>query len=313
MNSIFDEINNSKTILLLTHEKPDGDAIGSVMGMWHMLSDLGKDVEAVIPEMTSTFLYLDDIDKVRTDSKKKYDLGIIVDCATKSRIAQNNNEFSRCAKTIVIDHHISNTKYGDINHVEGECASCCQVLYYLFKAWKVKITKKIGEALITGSLTDTSGFRNSNIDKNTFIMAAELMDIVDIHKIYYLAISKKSMAQYMLQKMVLDRIELFDEGRIAFSYISHEDMANVGARPGDHEGLVDLGRYIDGVEVSIFVREEENEYRVSFRSNGKVNVNNIANIFGGGGHLMASGATISGEFKDNKDKLIAETIKELNQ
>ena len=161
------------------------------------------------------------------------------------------------------------------------------------------------------SLSDTSGFRNSNIDKFTFLMAAELTDVVDVHKIYYQAISKKSMAQYMLMKMTIDRIELFADGKIAFSYISNEDMENVGALPGDHEGLVDIGRYIDGVEVSIFMREEDG-YRVSFRSNGLVDVNKIANSFGGGGHLMAAGAKMDGSFKEVKDKLIERTIEEFN-
>ena len=311
MNSIYDEIMQSKSILLLSHETPDGDAIGSVMGFYYMLKDCKKNVDAVIPEIPDTFSYLDKIDEVKRKSGKKYDLVIVVDCANKERIGQTNNEFSRCKKSLIIDHHISNTKYGDINHVEDNTASCSQVIYYLFKEWGIKITKRIGESLITGSLTDTSGFSNNNIDKNSFLMAAELMNIVDVHKIYYLAVSKKSMPQYMLMKMTLDRLEMFEDGKIAFSYISNEDMENVGAKVGDHEGLVDIGRNIGGVMVSIFMRED-NGYRISFRSNGLINVNEIAKKFGGGGHKMAAGAKIDGNFKETKDIVILETIKEIN-
>ena len=311
MIDIFGEIKKAKSILLLTHEKPDGDAIGSIMALYYLINGLNISVDVVIPEVPATFNYLTDIDKVKTESSLNYDLTIVVDCSNKERIGQLTDEFSRCKKSIIIDHHISNTKYGDINYVESETASCCQILYYLFKKWNISITKEIGEALITGSLTDTSGFRNNNIDKFTFLMAAELTDIVDVPKIYYQAISKKSMAQYMLMKMTIDRIELFADGKIAFSYISNEDMENVGALPGDHEGLVDIGRYIDGVEVSIFMREEDG-YRVSFRSNGLVDVNIIANSFGGGGHLMAAGAKLDGSFKEVKDKLIERTIEEFN-
>ena len=133
-----------------------------------------------------------------------------------------------------------------------------------------------------------------------------------IHKIYYLAVSKKSIAQYMLMKMTLDRLEMFDNGKIAFSYISEEDMDNVGAKKGDHEGLVDLGRNIGGVEVSVFMREDD-DYRISLRSNGMVNVNEIAKKFGGGGHKMAAGIKIKGNFKETKDMIINEIIEELHK
>ena len=312
-DSIWNLINDSNSILVLTHESPDGDAIGSSMAFYHMLKDRNKNVDIVIPELPITFNYLNSIEDIKTNSDKAYDLAIIVDCANKERVAQSNDEITRCKKTIVIDHHISNSNYGEYNYVEGETASCAQVIYYLFKEWNVNITNDIGEALITGSLTDTSGFRNNNVNKNTFLMAAELMDIgIDIHRIYYLTISQKTMAQYMLMRMTLDRLEMYEDGKIAFSYISHEDLENVGAKKGDHEGLVDLGRNIGGVEVSIFMREEDG-YRISFRSNGKVNVNEIAKKIGGGGHMMAAGAKVSGNFKETKKKIIEDTIKELNK
>ena len=312
MSNIYDEILASNSILLLSHESPDGDAIGSLMGMYHMLINLNKKVDVIVPEMPETFLFLNSIDKVLTKSNNEYDLAIVLDCANKERIGQSNNEYDRCKKSIVIDHHLSNSQFGDINYIEGDTASCCQVIYYLFKEWNVKITEKIGEALTVGMLTDTSGFRNNNANQYTFLMAANLANIVDIHKVYYLVLSKKSMAQYLLMKMTLDRLELLADGKIAFSYISEEDMANVGAKMGDHEGLVDLGRNIGGVEVSVFFRECKDCYRISLRSNGLVNVNEVAKKFGGGGHKMAAGIKINDNFKETKNKLIDEIIKGLN-
>lgn len=312
MNNIYEEILASDSILLLSHESPDGDAIGSLMGMYHMLINLNKKVDVVVPEMPETFLFLNSIDKVLSKTDKKYDLTIVLDCANKERIGQINDEYDRCKKSAIIDHHLSNCEFGDINYVEGNTSSTCQVLYYLFKKWNIKITSEIGEALTVGLLTDTSGFKNDNIDKNSFLMAAELADIVDIHKIYYLVLSKKSMAQYLLMKMTLDRLELFADGKIAFSYISEEDMSNVGAKMGDHEGLVDLGRNIGGVEVSVLFRECKDCYRISLRSNGLINVNDIAKKFGGGGHKMAAGIKTNGNFKETKDKIIDEIIKDFN-
>lgn len=314
MNEMFELIKESNQILLLAHESPDGDAIGSLMGMYHMLKNIGKHVDVIVPEMPDTFLFLNKIDEVITSSDKEYDLGIVLDCANRDRIGETNQEFDRCEKSIVIDHHTSNNYFGNINYVLGETSSCCQVLYYLFKEWKIDITKDIGEALLTGLLTDTSGFRNNNIDKLSFLMAADLIDIgVDVHKIYYLVLSKKSMAQYLLMKMTLDRLELISDGKIAFSYISEEDMANVGAKMGDHEGLVDLGRNVGGVEVSVFMRECEDVYRISLRSNGLVNVNEIAKKFGGGGHMMAAGIKTTGNFKETKDAVINAIKEALNK
>lgn len=313
MNDMYELIKKSNNILVLTHESPDGDAIGSAMATYYMLNDMHKSVDIVIPEMPETFLFMKDINKVLPRSDKKYDLAIVLDCATKERIGQVNNEFSKCKASIVIDHHLSNIPYGTINHVEPDVPACAQVLYYLFKNWNIIITKVIGEALLSGMLTDTSGFRNNDTNKETFLMAAELADIgIDVHKIYYLVLSKKSMAQYLLMKMTLDRLELLDDGKIAFSYISEEDMANVGAKMGDHEGLVDLGRNVGGVEVSIFMRETAECYRVSLRSNGKVNVNTVAKKFGGGGHKMAAGIKTTGNFKETKENIINAIKEELS-
>ena len=314
MNEVYEVIKESHNILLLSHESPDGDAIGSLMGMYNMLKDMGKIVDVVVPEMPQTFLFLEGISDVLITSDKEYDLGIVLDCASRERIGNSNDEISRCKKIIVIDHHTSNKYFGDINYVIPESSSCCQVLYYLFKEWNINITKLIGEALLTGLLTDTSGFRNSNIDKNSFLMTAELLDLgVDVHKIYYLVLSKKTMAQYLLMKMTLDRLELLCDGKIAFSYISEEDMANVGAMMGDHEGLVDLGRNVGGVEVSVFMRECEDVYRISLRSNGLVDVNEIAKKFNGGGHMMAAGIKTTGNFKETKEMIINEIKEVLNK
>lgn len=258
MSEILKLINESNTILLMTHEQPDGDAIGSVMTFYHVLNNMNKTVDILIPEVPPVFGFLASINKVVDRSNKDYDLAIIVDCATKERIGQTNNEFNRCKMSIVIDHHISNTKYGNVNYVETNVSSCCQVLYYLLKSQNFNFTKEIAEALITGMLTDTNGFGNDNVDRNTFMMTAELLDTgINFHNIYYNVLAKKNKAQVLLTKLTFDRLEILYDGKIAFSYITKNDFDNVGAIVGDHEGLVDIGRNIEGVEVSIFVREDD--------------------------------------------------------
>ena len=133
MSEMLELINKSSTILVLTHESPDGDAIGSAMAMYQVLKNMNKTVDIVIPEIPETFMFLDDIHEIQKKSDKEYDLSIVLDCATKERIGEINKEYSRCKKSIVIDHHMSNNGYGTICHVEPNTPACCQVLYYLFK------------------------------------------------------------------------------------------------------------------------------------------------------------------------------------
>jgi len=312
MTNIFELINKSDSIVILTHENPDGDAVGSSMAFYNLLKDMNKTVDIVMSKIPSVFSYIKNIDMIQEDTDKEYDLAIILDCASKERICQKSNIFARCRKSICIDHHISNGLYGDINFVDGKSPACCQVVYYLFKDFGVNISLEIAECLMTGILTDTNGFKNDNVNKETFLLTAELFDLgIDFHGLYNKILCKKSTSQHILQKMALERLELFSDGKIAFSYISEEDMANCNAKIGDHEGLVELGRDIIGVEISIFIREDDG-YRVSFRSNGKIDVNKIAAVFGGGGHKMAAGAKINASFKETKEMLINETKKVLD-
>lgn len=297
-------IDSSDSILLLTHETPDGDAIGSVLGFYHYLLSINKNVDMVILNKPKVFNFLSSIDKVVDTTNREYDLGIVLDCSTKERIAQKEDLLSRCEKTIVIDHHISNTNYGDINYVMGNISSCCQVVYYLFKDWNISISKEIGEALVTGMLTDTNGFSTDGVDSETFKMASEMIDLgVNIHDIYERVLLFKTMPQYNLMKIGMDRLEFLCDGKIAFTYILESDFDSVGASIGEHEGIVNIGRNIEGVEVSILIRED-NGWNISFRSTGIVDVSKIALLFGGGGHKMAAGVRMQGSFDKIKADLI---------
>lgn len=310
MKEIFKLINDSKSILILTHENPDGDAIGSAMAFYGWLSQTDKKVSVVIPEIPYLFKDLRNVDKVLCDSNEEFDLAIVVDCSSVNRIGQNNGEFGRCKNSIVVDHHILNDKFGLLNYIDTAAPACTQVIYNLFKNWNIDLDADMGEAILIGCLTDTNGFSNNNVNKETLLMVADIMDLgISLHDLYCKFLLKKSKSQYALMKMTTDRLEFFCDGKVVFSYISHEDMENVGAKKGDHEGLVDIGRNIEGVEISIFMREE-NGYNVSFRSNG-LDVSKLAKKFGGGGHVVAAGAKLNLPFKEAKEALINETLREL--
>ena len=312
LDEILKEIKNAQTIAILTHESPDGDAIGSSLALKLMIEELEKEAEVIIPEFPRTFQFLPGAEQVKIDTEtKNYDLVISVDCATLKRLAKNEY-FENAKKTIVIDHHGSNNMYGDLNYVNPASPACCEILVSMAEYFQIHMTKEIGTCIMTGMITDTGGFRYMGITPETFEYTADLLRIgVDIPDVYKRIMGTKTKANFELTKKVISRLEMLEDGKVAFSYINAQDEKEVNAEPGDHEGLVNIGKDIEGVLVSIFIRqkEEENAYKVSLRSEDGINVSDICLLFGGGGHSRAAGALIQGNVEEVKEKLMKEIKK----
>lgn len=312
LDEILKEIKEAEKIVILTHESPDGDALGSSLAMKLMLEELKKKSDVIIPEYSRMFQFLPSATEIKTDSEiEKYDLAISVDCANFKRMAKNEY-FEKAKKTIVIDHHGSNNMYGDLNYVNPVSPACCEILAGMAEYFEIKVTKEIGTCIMTGIITDTGGFRHLGITPDTFEYTAELIRLgVDIPDIYKKTLRTKTKANFELTKRVIDRMELLEDGKVSFTYITSQDELEVGAEPGDHEGLVDIGKDIEGVKVSVFIRQKDNEeaYKVSLRSEDDINVSDICFVFGGGGHARAAGALIQGNVEQVKEKLMKEIRK----
>lgn len=306
-NEVLKIINDSKDIAIVTHESPDGDAIGSSTAMYLALTKLNKKADLIIKEYSSVFNVVDALNKsIRKPRNINYDLVIVVDSAKIERV--NEIEIIKKAKYVInIDHHISNSLFGNYNIVEGGSPACCQVLINLFKDLEINIDKEIATSLLVGIITDTNGFRNQSTNKETLIDVANMLDLgVNLSEIYMKVLSTNTMAQFKLKKIADNRLEFFENGKIAFTYITEEDKKKVNAQIGDHEGIVDVGRCIEGVEVSIFFHEKDGMYKVSLRSNSYVNVSEIGLMFNGGGHFYAAGFESSLSLLELKNKLIEE-------
>lgn len=318
LDEILKEIKNAESIVILTHESPDGDAIGSTLALKLMIQKLGKVADVIIPEYSRMYNFLPCIDEIKQDSDiKNYNLAISVDCATLKRIAKREY-FENANKTIVIDHHGSNNMYGDLNYVNPVSPACCEILAGIIEFFEMDISKDIGTCIMTGIITDTGGFRHIGINPETFEFTANLMRKgVDIPEIYKRTLNTKTKANFELVKRVLSRMELLENGKVTFTYITNQDELEVNAEPGDHEGLVEIGRDIEGVQVSIFIRQKEDEdgteeaYKASLRSNSNVNVSDICMMFGGGGHPRAAGALVKGNVEQVKEKIMKEVKKKL--
>ena len=310
LDEIYKKIKKAKSIVLLTHENPDGDAIGSSIAMYLALKSIGKEnVDLIIPSYSKCFSELPGIENVLTEgTRDNYDLAITLDVASIKLLNGWSNYFENSDFTIVIDHHSSNSMFGDLNYVDYSSPACTQVLYLMFRHFRWKVTTDIGDNLMCGLVTDTGGFQYDKVSKETFEIASSLMGIgVHLTKIYNDTLIKRTKANFELQKVCLDRLELLEDGKIAFSYITKEDLENAKADTGDYEGLVNEGRSIEGVEVNIFMHEIESGYRISLRSNKYVNVSEVALIFGGGGHSKAAGCTAENLTPEEiKEKLVQE-------
>ncbi len=313
LDEILKEIKNANSIVILTHESPDGDAVGSSLAMKIILEKLDKKSDVIIPEYSRLFSFLPNADKIKKESdNKNYDLAIAVDCADIKRLV-GREYFENANKTIVIDHHGSNKMFGDINFVNPVSPACCEVLVGMLQYFDMEISKELGTCLLTGIITDTGGFRHKGITPETFEFTADLIrDGVDVPDIYKRVMCTKTKANFELMKRTMNRLEMLLDGKVTFTYITEQDEIETNAEPGDHEGLVEVGREIEGVEVSIFIRQKGNAYKVSLRSGNKINVSDVCMMFGGGGHPKAAGCLIQGSVEQVKEKVLKEIKNALN-
>lgn len=308
LDNILEEIKKAEKIVVLTHESPDGDAVSSSLSVMHALKQLGKEADVVIPEHAKNFDFLPGSKKILQRGKyEPYDLAISVDCTDLKRLAGGKEFFLTAKRTIEIDHHSVNAMFADFNYVDPVAPACCQVLIAMYEYYGVEITKDIATCILTGIITDTGGFQWGGVTPETFEFAAELIRKgAKIKEICRIALRNKTKAHCELEKLVYDRMQFFEDGRIAISYVNIEDNQKVEAKLGDEEGLVEMLRDIEGVDVAVLLKEKEgaNGYKASLRSHEKVNVSDIALLLGGGGHPGAAGCFISGTLEQAKTKII---------
>ena len=310
LDNIIEEIKNANNIVILTHETPDGDAVGSSLAMYFAIKRLGKEADVIIPDLPRTYAFLPGAENIKKEGQNtNFDLAIALDCSDIKRLNGFANYFENAKIRIVIDHHSSNTMFGDHNFVNPAAPACAQILVTMLEYLGVEIDKEIGTCIATGIITDTGGFKYNTVTAETFEFIAELLNKgINISDTYRKALQIVSKKKFEITKVAVNRLELLEDGKIAFTYITREEQEGLGLETGDHEGIVEQGRDIEGVEVSIFLRQTPNgAYKASFRSNEYVNVSDICLMFGGGGHFHAAGCTIDLPLEQVKEKLITQT------
>ena len=299
-------IEKASNILVTSHVRPDGDAIGSVIAMGLALQDKGKRVHMVLDDgAPSRFRFLQGYDQIVKQVNEEVDLVIALDCGEARRIGGVNNLINHI--DINIDHHASNPHFGEINLVDEKSPAVTEMLGRLLPAFGLEITLPVAQALLTGIITDTLGFKTSNMQPNTLRLAADLFEMgADLPALYDQALSRKSYKAVSYWGAGLS--QLMREGRIIWATLSLADRKSVGYRGRDDADLISLLASVSDNDVAIiFVQQDEQVVKVSWRASNGFNVAQIAQHFGGGGHAAAAGATISGDLDEVRQAVLKAT------
>jgi bifunctional oligoribonuclease and PAP phosphatase NrnA len=305
--AVVDALRGHDRFLVTTHENPDGDALGSLLGMTLGLRQLGKHVEMVLGPRERIpaeygFMQLDDLLRAAPPDAEERVL-LCLDCASEHRLTVD--ELRERAKLVVdVDHHHDNTRFGDVNLVVADASSTSEIVRDLLGELGAELTPEIAEPLYIALVTDTGRFQYSNTTPKALRLAAELVEAgADVHHVFQQVYENVDFAKLKLLARVLERAQVYEGGSIVVSYLLRTDFAEVGAEEPYSEGLIDYLRSVEGAQLVALIREPPRDdgptLRVSLRASAdEIDVSRIARAFGGGGHTQAAGFSSDGTIDD---------------
>lgn len=315
MENISRELTGIKTVAIAGHVRPDGDCIGSCMGLYLYLKENYPEIQTdvYLEEPREGFSHIQGLQEIKTvyTEKEPYDLFLVLDVSEKNRIGVAIDGFENARKTLCIDHHISNRGFAQKNIIDSEVSSASELLYTLLE--KDKVSRAAAEAIYTGIAHDTGVFQYTCTSPATMRIAAELMEKgVNFSEIIDKSFYEKTYVQNQVLGRCLMESIMVMEGKCIIGCVKQKMMDFYGVEPKDLDGIVQQLRVTRGVEAAIFLYETKaQEFKVSLRSKGTVDVNRVASYFGGGGHVKAAGCTMQGTVYDVINNLTEQLEKEL--
>ncbi len=317
MNQIIQQIKKSKRVLLATHIHPDGDAIGSLLSMGLALEEIKKKVqlynESVLP---AVYNFLPSIHRIKDDAgdMETYDTAIILDCSDLQRVGNAAGAISRIPKIINIDHHATNSRFGNYQLIDPKASATTELIYRLITDMEIPVTTAVAYAIYTGIMADTGSFRFSNTTQEAFKICHEMVRHgADPHKVAQHVYETISLKRVKLLNMLFDTIEVSENGKLSIMTLTQNMLHATGTSITDVNGLINYARRIENVKVAALLYERASgrqlrspngsAFHVSLRSDGSVNVANIATAFGGGGHRSAAGFDTLGTLPELKNEL----------
>lgn len=323
-NVSFDQIGqvlqDHDTFAVISHVRPDGDAIGSILALGHALERMGKKVRFLNQDgCPESLLFLLGSEKVEVSAEAGeilVDVAICLDTAAKTRVGEDSLKVVEAAGTVVnIDHHVSNPGYGDFNYVDDSYPATGQIVYDLLKHLKIPISEISRDSIYVATSTDTGSFQYPGTTQATYEMAADLVSLgLNVGEINQLTYDNQPYRKVELMRSLLNTLERSDDGQIAWCHLKGETKAELSLIDDDTEGMIDILRSIQGVIVAVFFEElGGGEIRVSMRSKDRrINCSEICGIFGGGGHALAAGIRMAGPIEDAQSKVLSEVQSQLS-
>lgn len=312
MKKAIEAIKKYKKFLITAHVNLEGDSLGSQLAMKKLLTSLGKTAFIVDNDPAPDhYKFLPNADEVSTDIKMKrdFDAIVVLDCPNLKRIGKVQELVTKDKAVINIDHHISNESFGSVNWVDSNASSAGEMVYRLFKAMDVEMTKDVALVLYIAILTDTGSFNYDNTSRATHEIAGELLGYglkpaLVSESVY----ERRTVSDIKLLNLVLSSLKLNKTGDIAYLEITKKMIEETGADYLKSEGFINYARSIDKARIAILFKEDpngSNKINVSFRAKGDVDVNGLAAHFGGGGHVKASGCIVEGSLAEVEKKILA--------
>jgi len=312
MESAIEAIKKHKRFLVTAHVNLEGDSLGSQLAMKELLEALGKHVIIVDNDpVPAHYKFLPKADEVSNELDKRlpFDVAIVLDCPTLKRTGDVRKLFTKNKLVVNIDHHISNERFGDINWVCPNASSAGELVYRLFKAMGVPLTKEVALYLYIAILTDTGSFNYDNTSSITHEIAGELLGYgLEPALVSERVYEQRSVADLKLLGLVLSTLNVSKDGKVAYLVMTRDMLAKTGIDVSRSEGFINYARSIEGVKIAMMFRDdpkEKSKVHISFRSKGDIDVNGLAACFGGGGHVKASGCTVKGTIKNAEKKVLA--------
>lgn len=313
-NVFFDKICKATTIAIFGHIRPDGDCVGSCLGLYNYLSENipDKSVALYLQEMPDSFRFLKNSEVIKTEPENiVYDLGISLDCGDTDRHGKFGFIYAQARDSICIDHHRSNQGFGDYYYCDADASSTSELVYRFLDY--DKISKECAECLYLGIIHDTGVFKYSSTSENTMICAGKLMSKgIDTQSIIDETFYRMTYKQNRLKAQAVLNSSLYLDGRLIATCIDQNMFDEFDATRKDTDGIVDQIRLTEGIEVAVFAYQlSEDKFKYSLRSINQVDVSRISVGFGGGGHIRAAGFELEGSYEDNLEKIIALVAEQL--
>ncbi|HTX79811.1 MAG TPA: DHH family phosphoesterase [Longilinea sp.] len=298
-------LHDAPRVLVVSHIRPDGDAVGSLLGMGLALKAQGKEVQMVLSDgIPSVFRHLSGTDLVRHHVHSEYDLSVVLDC---SDIQRTGEVLQGRQPDLNIDHHITNLNFAQVNFVIPEAVATSAILAEFMETWGLVITEDIAKVLLSGIVSDTIGFRTPNVTPHTMRLAADLMEHgPNLSDLYTRALIRRSYeaARYWGYGL----LNLKREGRLAWAVLTLKNREEAGYPGKDDADLINVISSLDGVDISVlFIEQHQGKVKVSWRGQPGYDVSQLALSFGGGGHPAAAGAEVEGLLSDVEEKVLTAT------